>query len=242
MKGRLPLIVTWHGRCFDIPVILHRSLLHGVSAAPWFQTIGSRYDGYAYRYGHRHIDLMDVIHSWRRSDLLGPIINMGSFWTSAASPQPEVLTGDAVKLESLLEVFRKKGVKWVFLDLPGRAHPISGAGMSAAELVIIPCRPLDVDIEASLDTVNRAKRSKKPYAYLMNIAHCQSDKKQAKKVGSLLRAAGHPVVGAIIVQRVDVPYAIADGLGVNEANPNSPSDKEFAELFKWIAKEVGGKK
>src|SRR5262249_1393409 len=61
MKGRLPLIVTWNGRCFDIPVILHRSLLHGVSAAPWFQTIGSRYDGYAYRYGHRHIDLMDVM-------------------------------------------------------------------------------------------------------------------------------------------------------------------------------------
>jgi predicted PolB exonuclease-like 3'-5' exonuclease len=61
MKGRLPLIVTWNGRCFDIPVILHRSLLRGVSAAPWFQTMGSRYDGYAYRYGHRHIDLMDVM-------------------------------------------------------------------------------------------------------------------------------------------------------------------------------------
>jgi chromosome partitioning protein len=156
--------------------------------------------------------------------------------------QPTVLPANAVTLAANLEALKDQGVEWVFLDLPGRAHPIAGAGMREAELVIIPCRPLDVDIEASLDTVHRCNRSKKPYAYLINIAPSQQDQKRAKQIASFLRAHGHQVAEPIIVQRVEVPDAIADGLGVNEAKPKSPSAKEFADLFKWIAKHVGGKK
>lgn len=59
MKGRAPTLVTWNGRRFAIPVLLHRSLLHGVSAAPWYA--GARYDGFDYRYVDHHIDLMDLM-------------------------------------------------------------------------------------------------------------------------------------------------------------------------------------
>jgi chromosome partitioning protein len=146
--------------------------------------------------------------------------------------KPTVLSGDAVTLAAKLEALKSQGVEWVFLDLPGRAHPIAGAGMKEAELVIIPCRPLDVDIEASLDTVYRCNRGKKPYAYLINIAPSQQGKKRAKQIASFLRAHGHTVAEPIIVQRIEVPDAIADGLGVNEAKPKSSSTEEFASLFK----------
>jgi predicted PolB exonuclease-like 3'-5' exonuclease len=53
-----PLLVTWNGRGFDVPVLLHRSLLHGVTARLWFEHgAANRYRSYAYRYGDRHIDL-----------------------------------------------------------------------------------------------------------------------------------------------------------------------------------------
>lgn len=156
--------------------------------------------------------------------------------------QPVVVAADATTLDSVLAALRETKTDWVFLDLPGRAHPTSGAGMKAAEFVIIPCRPLDVDVEASLDTVERATRGGKPYAYLMNIAPSQQDQKRAKQVAGLLRAHGHDVAETIIVQRIEVPDAIADGLGVNEFKPKSASAAEFASLFKWLSKKVGGKK
>ncbi len=153
--------------------------------------------------------------------------------------QPVVLAANAMTLQPQLGVLKTLGTEWVFLDLPGRAHPISGAGIVAAELVIVPCRPLDVDVEASLEIVERANRTKKPYAYLMNIAPGQQDQKRAKQVASFLRAHGHDVARPIIVQRIEVPDAIADGLGVNEYKPRSASATEFKALFDWIAEKVG---
>jgi chromosome partitioning protein len=156
--------------------------------------------------------------------------------------KPAVLTSDGSDIDAVLAALKASGTKWVFLDLPGRAHPRSGLGMKAADLIIVPCRPLDVDIEASLSTIEGAKRVNRPYAYLMNIAPNQADKKRAKTVASFLRAAGHPVADAIIVQRVEVPEAMADGDGVNEAKPNSASAKEYFELFQWVKANAGGKK
>jgi predicted PolB exonuclease-like 3'-5' exonuclease len=57
-----PVVITWNGRAFDVPVLLHRSFYHGVAARPWFEHGGiNRYSNYGYRYGDRHIDLMDVM-------------------------------------------------------------------------------------------------------------------------------------------------------------------------------------
>jgi predicted PolB exonuclease-like 3'-5' exonuclease len=51
-KARL---VTFNGRRFDIPVLVHRALLHGISPAPWW--LGD----YRKRYGESHVDLMDFL-------------------------------------------------------------------------------------------------------------------------------------------------------------------------------------
>lgn len=157
-------------------------------------------------------------------------------------PQPVVLPSDAQQLGSILSTLKSQGVDWVFLDLPGRSHPVSGAGMKASDFIIIPCRPNDVDIEPSLDTVEKAKRQNKPYSYLMNIVPAQKDQKRAKQVANLLRAHGHDVSEIVIVQRIDVSDAFSDGLGVNEYKPQSASSKEFSSLFKWLEKKVEGLK
>jgi hypothetical protein len=52
-----PVLVTWNGRGFDLPVLMLRSLRYGVSA-PWYY----RKAGYRYRYStEKHIDLCDVL-------------------------------------------------------------------------------------------------------------------------------------------------------------------------------------
>jgi chromosome partitioning protein len=129
-------------------------------------------------------------------------------------------------------------VQWVFLDLPGRSAPIASAGLAAADIIIIPCRPHDVDIEASVPTVQAARRANKSYAYLMSIIAPQQDKKRAQQVAGTLKALGHMVLPDFIIQRVGVPDAIAIGSSAVEEQPSGESAKEFKKLLEWIRRET----
>lgn len=60
-----PQLVSWNGGGFDLPVLNHRALIHGVTAAKfWDWGDGDRefkYNSYLGRYHNRHLDLMDVL-------------------------------------------------------------------------------------------------------------------------------------------------------------------------------------
>ena len=60
-----PVLVSWNGSGFDLPVLHYRALRHGISA-PRYWEIGDedrdyRYNNYLSRFHWRHIDLMDVL-------------------------------------------------------------------------------------------------------------------------------------------------------------------------------------
>jgi predicted PolB exonuclease-like 3'-5' exonuclease len=60
-----PQLVSWNGGGFDLPVLHHRSLIHGVTA-PRYWDWGDddrdyRYNNYLSRFHTRHLDLMDVL-------------------------------------------------------------------------------------------------------------------------------------------------------------------------------------
>jgi len=64
-----PQLVSWNGSGFDLPVLNHRALVHGV-AAPRFWECGDndrefRYNNYLNRYHARHLDLMDVLSMYQ---------------------------------------------------------------------------------------------------------------------------------------------------------------------------------
>lgn len=151
---------------------------------------------------------------------------------------PTVRTADIIGLPKVLSELEAEGYDWAFLDLPGRSAPISGAGLAASDMVIIPCRPLDVDIEASITTVRGVRGMKKPYCYLLSIVPAQHEHNRAKQMSGTLQALGHPVAPMLIIQRVVVPDAVAEGKGVNEVKGGTSSSKEFAELFEWLDQQV----
>ncbi len=151
---------------------------------------------------------------------------------------PSVHEANAVTLSPLLAKLQSEGFEWVFLDLPGRNSPVASAGLVASDLILIPVRPLDIDVEASAATVLAAKRAKKRYSYLISISPPQAERRRAKQVAATLQDLGHPVAPTIIVQRLLVPDAVAAGKCTCEADAKSESAAEFKALFNWIAKEV----
>ncbi len=152
--------------------------------------------------------------------------------------RPFTLPANAVTLPSILDRLKREGFAWVFLDLPGRNAALASAGLVAADLILVPCRPLEVDIEASVATVKAAKRANKRYVYLMNIVPVQHEQQRAEQMAGTLEALGHPVAPPRIVQRLVVPDAIAQGQSAREKNSKSPSADEFKKLFQWLEKEL----
>ena len=61
----VPQLVSWNGGGFDLPVLNHRALIHGVTAAKFWDWGDDdrdfRYNSYLGRYHTRHLDLMDVL-------------------------------------------------------------------------------------------------------------------------------------------------------------------------------------
>lgn len=61
----VPQIVSWNGRGFDLPVLANRALIHGVTAACFWDTGADNKDfkwsNYINRFHDRHVDLMDVL-------------------------------------------------------------------------------------------------------------------------------------------------------------------------------------
>lgn len=64
-----PQLVSWNGGGFDLPVLNHRALIHGVAAARYWdwgdEDREFKYNNYLNRFHTRHLDLMDVVAQYQ---------------------------------------------------------------------------------------------------------------------------------------------------------------------------------
>ena len=69
IEKHTPQLVSWNGGGFDLPVLHHRALIHGISAPRyWDQGDDDRdfkWNNYLSRYHARHLDLMDVVSGYQ---------------------------------------------------------------------------------------------------------------------------------------------------------------------------------
>jgi len=64
-----PILVSWNGSGFDLPVLHYRSLLHGISAQRYWETgdedSSFKWNNYINRYHYRHTDVMDILAGYQ---------------------------------------------------------------------------------------------------------------------------------------------------------------------------------
>jgi len=91
--GRRPVLVSWNGSGFDLPVMKYRALLHGIDASAYYGPPGQRaFEAYDYRFGEHHIDLMDALSGFGASDRMG----LDAFQRLAGLPGKTVTEGHRV--------------------------------------------------------------------------------------------------------------------------------------------------
>ena len=64
-----PILISWNGNGFDLPVIHYRALHHGVAAPLYWESGESnrdfKFNNYLNRYHARHLDLMDILAGYQ---------------------------------------------------------------------------------------------------------------------------------------------------------------------------------
>ena len=64
-----PILISWNGNGFDLPVIHYRALHHGVAAPLYWESVENnrdfKFNNYLNRYHARHLDLMDILAGYQ---------------------------------------------------------------------------------------------------------------------------------------------------------------------------------
>jgi hypothetical protein len=108
-----PVLVSWNGSGFDLPVLNYRALRHGVSAHRYWEVGESdrdfRYNNYLSRYHWRHIDLMDVLSGYGASgraslDLASQLVGLpGKLGIGGSQVWPAYLRGEIAAIRDYCE-------------------------------------------------------------------------------------------------------------------------------------------
>ena len=108
----VPQLVSWNGRGFDLPVLVHRGLIHAVGAAAFWDTGDDnkdfRFNNYINRFHARHVDLMDVlsIYAGRGAPLdeMAQLAGLpGKIGIGGAKVWETHLAGDSAKIRDYCE-------------------------------------------------------------------------------------------------------------------------------------------
>jgi chromosome partitioning protein len=149
----------------------------------------------------------------------------------AEMPHVEFLTER--RLPEGLKAAKAQDFALAIIDTPPAAGPQAYTAAQAADLIIIPCRPSLLDLDALRRTAQLIKSAGVPAFVVFNAAPYSATTllDDARAI-----VGGQGLVSAPVVLRERSAYRAAWplGKGVTETEPNSKAAREILELRDWI--------
>lgn len=150
---------------------------------------------------------------------------------------PAVVSAQVSRLRHVLDAARKQGTAFAVIDTPPRTSEASIEAAKAADIVLVPVRPLINDVEtlpALREVVNFAKSTRA--FILINAAAVQGQRHaDAERVA---RELGFDVCPVVLHQRSAYGDAPTAGQGVTEYEPGGKAALEIRELYKFVIKQL----
>ena len=163
-----------------------------------------------------------------------------SFWAQRrGGAAPDVRRVDSMQLSRELRAASDAGAAYVFLDLPGAHNPAVSPAIRAADLVLIPARPAEVDIVASAETLGTVQRLGKRYVYVLTFVPAAGSR--AAEAREALESEGHPVAPTPIGDRKVFSDAVVAGQTAAEREPGGKAAGEIASLWRYVQTQLESK-
>jgi chromosome partitioning protein len=153
----------------------------------------------------------------------------------AEAPHVEFLTER--RLPDGLSAAEKQGFTLAIIDTPPAAGPQAFTAAQAADLVLIPCRPSLVDLDAIRRTAQLIK-SAGITAYVVFNAAPPGATTLLDDARSIVEATGLAVAPVILRERSAYRGAWPLGKGVTETEPHGKAADEIAVLKRWVFEQL----
>jgi chromosome partitioning protein len=168
---------------------------------------------------------------------LDPQATATSWGDRRAAEVPEVTSGQAVRLPSLMKAAEANGVDFLVLDTAPNADQTASLAARSADLVLIPCRAAAFDLEAIETTLLLTKAAGKPAYVVFNAVPPRSGIGAEAAKG--LQGRGAKIAPHQLTQRAAYSHGVIDGRTAQEFEPNSKAAEEIKALYAWACGVVG---
>ena len=143
-----------------------------------------------------------------------------------------------IDIEDRLAELRGAGADLVLLDTAGRDNNAITTAIAAADLVLIPCHPTDLELSTLGPTMARLRADQKKHYVLLINWSVGAVRRRADAAAAIERAGGR-VAPVIYTHRADYRLALEHGQGVTEFQPGQAAAKEMRDVWQWLRAEVG---
>lgn len=152
---------------------------------------------------------------------------------------PEVVAAPAPMLGRTLERAEKAGFDIALLDTPPKLSDTSGAAAEGADIVLIPCRPTQDDIDTLAGT-RRLLRAATQAPTFVVLNQCPPAKVRVEEArATILESdAAFEVCPLTLGHRTAFVDASILGQTPQEFDPRSTAADEIAALYKWLMKQA----
>lgn len=150
---------------------------------------------------------------------------------------PVIVSGHAPNLAQLIEQARQGGADLVVIDTAPKSESASLTAAKAADLLVIPCQPSSLDLDAVADTVNIARLAARPALFVLN--GCKASSSLNDLAAEVLADYGLPLAPTRIGSRVSFVRSLAEGKGVVEFEPAGRAAREIKDLYAYTTKKGG---
>lgn len=156
--------------------------------------------------------------------------SLTKWWILRGEPMNPRLFPDPSDLIGDVELLRKDGWDWVFIDTPPTVSDLVELAILVADAVIVPVRASIFDFGSVEPIVEMCKQRRKPFAFLLSAADSKFKKLTDTAVAALAREG--PLLGARVSYRL--PYINA--LTIGKTGPEV--EKDLAPEIDAIWSEV----
>ena len=149
---------------------------------------------------------------------------------------PVVLSAHASRLPHEIRRVRETGGEMLYLDTAPHSDSAALEAASSADLVLIPCRPAILDLEAITNTLVFLRTTAKPVAVVLNtVAPTGQDADLAEEA-----LAAHQVetCPARLGRRIAFARALISGQTAQEFEPLGKAAREIEDLHTFVCARV----
>jgi chromosome partitioning protein len=153
------------------------------------------------------------------------------------APRPLAETCVPIDVEDRLAELRAAGAAVVFLDTAGRDNNAIVSAIAAADLVLIPCHPTDIELSTLGPTFSRLRAEARPHFVLLIDWSAGAQRRRLDATAAIERAGGR-VAPPTYTHRADYRVALEQGQGVTEYQPWQAAALEMRALWVWLRDEL----